>query len=69
MDREVNFKHRYWIFETYEYYPLGGLDDITFTTDSEEEAREYFHLTSKGDAILLFDSEERVYIKRKGLYI
>ncbi|HHI3608512.1 TPA: hypothetical protein QCU10_005841 [Bacillus anthracis] len=59
--REVNLKHRYWVFGIDQYYPVGGLDDVTFSSDSIEEAIEHAK-TDTSDSVNVFDSTNMVYI-------
>lgn len=58
MEVPVNLKHRYWIFDIPEFYPTGGLSDITYTTDNIEHA--YIKVEDDPE-LILFDSIERVY--------
>ena len=62
--REVNLKHRYWVFGIDQYYPVGGLNDIVFTSDSIEEATERAK-TDTSESVSVFDSVEKVYIGGK----
>lgn len=63
---EINLKHRYWIFELH-MYPLGGLEDIIYTTDNEENAYVYYEDNPVGT--YLFDSITRkVYNGSKDMW-
>lgn len=56
--REVNLKHRYWLFDIPEFYPTGGLSDIEHTTDNVESA---YVLVEDNPELILFDSINREY--------
>ncbi|AIF71882.1 hypothetical protein LD11_gp006 [Bacillus phage Riley] len=55
---EVNLKHRYWVFDIPEFYPTGGLSDITYTTDSVVSA---LVKVEDDPDLILFDSITRLY--------
>lgn len=59
--REVNLKHRYWVFGIDQYYPVGGLSDITFSSDSIEEAIEHAK-TDTSDSVSVFDSVKKGFV-------
>lgn len=62
--KEVNLKHRYWVFGIDQYYPVGGLNDITFSSDSIEEAIEHAK-TDTSESVSVFDSVEKGYVGGK----
>ncbi|AHZ10321.1 hypothetical protein FP73_gp009 [Bacillus phage Hoody T] len=53
---KTNLQHRYWIFEV-GLHPLGGLDDVVYTTDNEEHAFVYHE--DNPVSTYLFDSTTR----------
>lgn len=40
MDASIDLHKQYWVFCCPQYYPLGGLEDINFTTNDKDEAIE-----------------------------
>lgn len=59
--REYNLNHRYWVFGIDQYYPVGGLNDITFTSDSVEKAIEHAK-TDTSESVDIFDSTNKCYV-------
>ncbi|ASR79951.1 hypothetical protein JANET_13 [Bacillus phage Janet] len=63
---KTNLQHRYWIFEV-GLFPLGGLDDVVYTTDNEEHA--FIYHEDNPDSTYLFDSITRkVYTGEKDVW-
>ncbi|MDR4987176.1 hypothetical protein RGU74_27145 [Bacillus cereus] len=60
---EVNLSHRYWCFGFDQYYPNGGFADIHKTTDSKQEAIEWYEKEKECfDYCEVWDSETRDYV-------
>lgn len=60
---------RFLLFEFPEFYPSGGLSDVTAEFDSKEEAMEYVKKRNAGyafsDSAYIFDCDTRETIWRK----
>ncbi|HDR4766281.1 TPA: hypothetical protein ACQ75Q_001431 [Bacillus thuringiensis] len=60
---EINLNHRYWCFGFDQYYPCGGFADIHKTTDSREEAINWYEEEkSHLDYCEVWDSVTREYL-------
>ena len=73
---EIDLKKRYWLL-TYDYhYPMGGFEDIQFTTDDLSSLRKFINENIDGyfdhlsihlvDKAQIFDSFKREVIWDKG---
>ncbi|PFE67385.1 hypothetical protein CN316_20505 [Bacillus cereus] len=60
---EVDLDHRYWCFGFDQYYPCGGFADILKTTDSRQEAIEWYEEEKERfDNFQVWDYVVREYI-------
>lgn len=60
---EVNLDHRYWCFGFDQYYPNGGFADILKSTDSRQEAIEWYEEEKERfDNCEVWDSVAREYV-------
>lgn len=53
-----DLEKRYWLFEIYKYYPSGGFEDISLTSDDLKEVMEKFNKSNSDDKYI-FDSLEK----------
>ena len=63
---EIIKDKRYLVFGCYTHYPYGGLDDLTGSFDSAQEARDYANNLTY-DFIEIYDRIEGVLIYTTGL--
>lgn len=69
---DINYKDRYWLFGSEDYYPEGGLKDIKFTSDNLLALNSFYVFFEKGEGSgysndmtdycwEIYDSEEHTY--------
>lgn len=53
--RGVNIRHRFLVFQWDSYYPSGGFEDVTFSSDGIGEVAQYLFKSSHYDSVEVYD--------------